>query len=117
MDAFEVYRSPSVKVEPRWTGREAGREDNIDRAPVNDGYRRRSPGKTLVDCSWLIHVIVPSSVSAIFFFKISEIKFLVLLDTAQFILFNPFHFPCVYDNPGSLYIDLRKLSSSSSLST
>lgn len=74
MDAFEVYRSPSVKVEPRWTGREAGREDNIDRAPVNDGYRRRSPGKTLVDCSWLIHVIVPSSMFAIFFFKILEIK-------------------------------------------
>lgn len=47
MDAFEAYRSPSAKVEPsRWTGREAGREDNIDRAPVNDGYRRRSPGKT-----------------------------------------------------------------------
>lgn len=55
MDAFEAYRSPSAKVEPsRWIGREAGREDNIDRAPVNDGYRRRSPGKTLIGILWLI---------------------------------------------------------------
>lgn len=72
MDAFEVYRSPSVKVEPpRWTGREAGREagreDNVDRAPVNDGYRRRSPGKTLIGFLWLMHIIVPSSMFAVFF--------------------------------------------------
>lgn len=68
MDAFEVYRSPSAKVEPpRWTGREAGREDNVDRAPVNDGYRRRSPGKTLVGYLWLIHIIVPSTMFTVFF--------------------------------------------------
>lgn len=43
MDAFEAYREPSVKVEPRW----AGREDIVDRMTVGDGYRvRRSPGKT-----------------------------------------------------------------------
>lgn len=69
MDAFEVYRSPSVKVEPpRWTGREAGREagreDNVDRATVNDGYRRRSPGKTLVGCLRLTRIIGPSSTFA-----------------------------------------------------
>lgn len=74
MDAFEVYRSPSVKVEPpRWTGREAGREagreDNVDRAPVNDGYRRRSPGKTLAACLWLIHIILLSSMLLLFFKK------------------------------------------------
>jgi len=36
MDTYEVYRSPSVKAEPRW-------------APPadNDNFRRRSPGKTL----------------------------------------------------------------------
>lgn len=43
MDTFEAYREPSVKVEPRWPGR----EDMADRMNVNDGYRgRRSPGKT-----------------------------------------------------------------------
>lgn len=43
MDAFEAYREPSVKAEPRW----AGREDIVDRMTVGDGYRvRRSPGKT-----------------------------------------------------------------------
>lgn len=74
MDAFEVYRSPSAKVEPsRWTGREAGREDNIDRAPVNDGYRRRSPGKTHVGFLWLIHIILTSTMFAIFFLGILEI--------------------------------------------
>lgn len=42
MDTFEAYREPSVKVEPRW----AGREDMVDRMTVGDGYRaRRSPGK------------------------------------------------------------------------
>lgn len=67
MDALEVYRSPSAKVEPsRWTGREAGREDNIDRAPVNDGYRRRSPGKTHVGILWRIHIILTLTMFAIF---------------------------------------------------
>ena len=43
MDAFEAYREPSVKAEPRW----AGREDIVDRMTTGDGYRvRRSPGKT-----------------------------------------------------------------------
>lgn len=74
MDAFEVYRSPSAKVEPpRWTGREAGREDNIDRAPVNDGYRRRSPGKTHVGFLWLIQIILTSTMFTIFFLGILEI--------------------------------------------
>ncbi|MCJ1295394.1 hypothetical protein MMC34_006956 [Xylographa carneopallida] len=33
MDSYEVYRSPSVKAEPRWA------------PPEGDSYRRRSPGK------------------------------------------------------------------------
>ncbi|MCJ1227891.1 hypothetical protein MMC12_004550 [Toensbergia leucococca] len=40
MDNYEAYRSPSVKAEPRWVGR-----DDMDRPPLNDSYRsRRSPG-------------------------------------------------------------------------
>lgn len=74
MDAFEAYRSPSAKVEPsRWTGREAGREDNIDRAPVNDGYRRRSPGKTHIGILWLIRIILISTEFAVFFLEILQI--------------------------------------------
>lgn len=43
MEAFEAYRSPSVKAEPRW----GGRDDTIDRPLGNENYRsRRSPGKT-----------------------------------------------------------------------
>lgn len=40
MDTMEAYRSPPIKSEPRWA-----REDVVDRAPINDAYRRRSPGK------------------------------------------------------------------------
>ncbi|KAL8643159.1 MAG: hypothetical protein Q9228_000221 [Teloschistes exilis] len=41
MDPMEDYRSPTVKPEPRW----GGREDFGDRALSNDVYRsRRSPG-------------------------------------------------------------------------
>ena len=43
MDTMEAYRSPPIKSEPRW----GNREDMVDRAPVNDVYRRRSPGKIL----------------------------------------------------------------------
>ncbi|SLM40644.1 arsenite resistance protein ars2 [Lasallia pustulata] len=40
MDTYEAYRSPSVKAEPRW----GGRDDVMERPPVNDSYRvRRSP--------------------------------------------------------------------------
>ena len=43
MEAFEAYRSPSVKAEPRY----GGRDDMIDRPFGNENYRsRRSPGKT-----------------------------------------------------------------------
>lgn len=40
MDTYEVYRSPSVKAEPRW-------------APPgeNDSFRRRSPGKAFTTLS------------------------------------------------------------------
>ena len=40
MDVAEAYRSPPIKPEPRW-----GREDTMDRNPMNEPYRRRSPGK------------------------------------------------------------------------
>ena len=45
MDTMEAYRSPPIKPEPRW----GGREDMIDRPPLNDAYRRRSPGKIFCD--------------------------------------------------------------------
>ena len=40
MDVADAYRSPPIKPEPRW-----GREDTVDRNPMNEPYRRRSPGK------------------------------------------------------------------------
>lgn len=40
MDVADAYRSPPIKPEPRW-----GREDTMDRNPMNEAYRRRSPGK------------------------------------------------------------------------
>ena len=43
METMEAYRSPPIKSEPRW----GNREDMVDRAPINDAYRRRSPGKIL----------------------------------------------------------------------
>ena len=49
MDISEAYRSPPIKVEPRW-----GREDNMDRNPMNEGYRRRSPGKQQLHSSSLL---------------------------------------------------------------
>ena len=66
MDVAEVYvRSPPIKAEPRW-----GREDTMDRNPMNDGYRRRSPGKQELSCdAMLIHpspylkLLIPSSTS------------------------------------------------------
>lgn len=45
MDTMEAYRSPPIKPEPRW----GGREDLMDRPPPNDAYRRRSPGKIYRD--------------------------------------------------------------------
>lgn len=45
MDTMEAYRSPPIKPEPRWVGR----EDVMDRPPPADGYRRRSPGKIICD--------------------------------------------------------------------
>lgn len=42
MDVADAYRSPPIKPEPRW-----GREDTMDRNPMNEVYRRRSPGKQL----------------------------------------------------------------------
>lgn len=41
MDAYEAYRSPSVKAEPRWPIR----DETGERMPPSDNYRRRSPGK------------------------------------------------------------------------
>lgn len=66
MDVAEVYvRSPPIKAEPRW-----GREDTMDRNPMNDGYRRRSPGKqelsgnaTLFYPSPYLKLLIPSSTS------------------------------------------------------
>ena len=50
MDVAEVYvRSPPIKAEPRW-----GREDTMDRNPMNDGYRRRSPGKQELSCNAML---------------------------------------------------------------
>lgn len=40
MDIAEAHRSPPIKAEPRW-----GREDTMERNPMNEVYRRRSPGK------------------------------------------------------------------------
>ena len=40
MDVVDAYRSPPIKPEPRW-----GREDTMDRNPMSEPYRRRSPGK------------------------------------------------------------------------
>ena len=66
MDVAEVYvRSPPIKAEPRWS-----REDTMDRNPMNDGYRRRSPGKQelrsnvmLIYPSPYIKLLIPSSTS------------------------------------------------------
>ena len=53
MEAFEAYRSPSVKAEPRW----GGRDDMIDRPPPNENYRsRRSPGKTFM--IWQVNCVM-----------------------------------------------------------
>lgn len=43
MDSFEPYRSPLVKSEPTWSGR----NDTVERQPIpmNGAYGRRSPGK------------------------------------------------------------------------
>lgn len=103
MDALEVYRSPSAKVEPsRWTGREAGREDNIDRAPVNDGYRRRSPGK---NSRWLLvaHSYHLNIDHVCHFFSELWKYNLVLMKTAQHSLLNPLRLLCFCGNPESFH--------------
>ena len=44
MDAYE-YRSPPIKAEARW----GGRDDIMDRPPVDSYRSRRSPGKTALN--------------------------------------------------------------------